>query len=146
MHTRTLGRKRDAREALLRNLVTNAVLFEKLVTTKARAKETRAWIDRLIVTAKPRDLNARRRLQAFFFHPNAVHKVLEDLVLRYKSRTGGFTQWIPLGRRKGDGAEMVMLKLVPGDRAPKTEEPKTEKKKEARGKKQVRSARRTGGK
>jgi len=126
MPMRTLGRKRDARRSLIRSLVTNAVLNERLVTTTARGKEAKAWIDRVIEIGKEKDLSARRRLFAFLFDPAATRKVIEDLAPRYKKRTGGYTQWIPLGRRKGDGAQMVMLKLLPGE-APKTKELKTKK-------------------
>jgi large subunit ribosomal protein L17 len=107
-----LDRKKGPREALLRNLATSVILFEKARTTKAKAKAVRPLVERMITTGKVAGLNTRRQLSAFFYQPNAVKKIIEELAPRYKDRKGGYTRITALGRRQGDGAEMVQIELV----------------------------------
>ncbi len=48
---RKLGRTSDQRKALLRNQVTNLIYHGKIVTTEARAKEVRKFVEPLITMA-----------------------------------------------------------------------------------------------
>lgn len=107
-----LDRKKGPREALLRNLATSIVLFEKVKTTKAKAKAVRPLVERMITTGKVGGLVSRRKLSSFFYSENAAKKVMEELGPRYKDRTGGYTRITNLLRREGDGAEMVQIELV----------------------------------
>jgi large subunit ribosomal protein L17 len=109
---RTLGRKRDPRKALLRGLATNFLLYEKIQTTEAKAKEIRPIVEKLITTGKKNDLNARRKLLAYLYTENAVKKVIDEISPRYQERNGGYTRIVKIGPRKGDGAPMVVLELV----------------------------------
>ena len=110
--TKTLDRKAAPRKALLRGLAESIVLYEKVKTTKAKAKAVRSLVERSITVAKRGDLTARRRLLATFHNEKAVKKALEVIGPRYKDRQGGYTRIIPIGFRKGDGAEMVQIELV----------------------------------
>ena len=107
-----LDRKKGPREALLRNLATSIVLFEKVKTTRAKAKAVRPLVERMITTGKAGGLVSRRKLSSFFYSENAAKKVLEELGPRYKDRAGGYTRITNLVRREGDGAEMVQIELV----------------------------------
>ncbi len=107
-----LDRKKGPREALLRNLATSIVLFEKVKTTRAKAKAVRPLVERMITTGKRGGLVSRRKLSSFFYSENAAKKVLEELGPRYKDRAGGYTRITNLVRREGDGAEMVQIELV----------------------------------
>lgn len=107
-----LDRKKDARTALLRNLATSFVIYEKIKTTKAKAKTVRPLIEQIITIGKKNDLTARRRLLEILYHKKAVKKVLEVLSPRYKEKKGGYTRLINLGQRKGDGAEIVQVEFV----------------------------------
>lgn len=109
---RSLSRKKAHRTSLLRNLVTSLILFEKIQTTQAKAKEVKPIVDKLISSAKNADLTARRNLMAYLFDENAAKKVLEVLVPRYKEIKSGFIKSYNLGPRLGDGAEMMMLELI----------------------------------
>lgn len=107
-----LSRMKGPREALLRNLATSVLLYEKVKTTKARAKYVRPIVERAITIGKKNDLASRRRLHKMFQVDNVVKKVLEDLGPKYKERPGGYTRVTALKRRQGDAAEIVQLELV----------------------------------
>jgi len=107
-----LDRKKESREALLRSLATSIVIYEKIKTTKAKAKAVKPLVEKLITTAKKNDLTARRKLLTVLYHKKAVNKALEVLGPRYKERKGGYLRIINLGRRQGDGAEIVQIEFV----------------------------------
>lgn len=107
-----LGREKDARVALLRGLATNLVLYEKINTTKAKAKAVKPLVEKYITVGKANTLHARRELLKFFYIDNAAKKILEHLSPRYKERNGGYLRIINLGPRKGDGAEMALIEFV----------------------------------
>ena len=109
---KTLDRKKAPREALLRSLATSIIIYEKVKTTKAKAKAVKPLVERLITAAKTNDLNARRKLLKVLYHKKAVSKALEVLGPRYKERPGGYTRIINLDTRKGDNAEMVQIEFV----------------------------------
>src|SRR5690606_2651838 len=107
-----LDRKKGPREALLRNLATSIILFEKVKTTKAKAKAVRPLVERMITAGKDGGLSSRRKLTSVLYSENATKKVMEELGPRYKDRAGGYTRITNLIRREGDGAEMVQIELV----------------------------------
>lgn len=111
-NVKTLDRKTGPRKALLRSLATNLVLYEKIKTTEGKAKTLKPIIEKLITKAKKNDLNARRELIKYLYTENAVRKVLEVLIPKYKDRKGGYTRIIKLAPRLGDGAKMVQIEFV----------------------------------
>ena len=105
-----IGKGRDHARKLLRSLAASAIVYEKIQTTEARAKQTRMVVERLITKAKKEDLHNKR--QIFSALPmNAARKVIEVLGPRYKERAGGYTRIIRLGNAK-DGMPKVQLELV----------------------------------
>lgn len=108
----TLDRKTGPRAALLAGLAESLILYEKINTTKAKAKAVRGVVERLITKAKAKDLNARRELLKHLYTKNAVNKLLEQLGPRYLDRKGGYTRTVMLKNRVGDGAEEVLIELV----------------------------------
>lgn len=116
---RRLGRSKDVRMALRRNLVKQLFEFERIRTTRAKAQAVRGQAERLITLAKRGNaagdaqmVHARRLAAARLSDPNAVKKLFEDLAPRYKDRPGGYTRVVKMGPRQGDAAEMVILELV----------------------------------
>jgi large subunit ribosomal protein L17 len=109
---KTLDRKKGPRAALLRSLVTSVVLYEKVKTTRAKAKAVSPIVERVITAGKAGDVLARRRVNRAVYGDNAVKKVVEELGPRYKDRKGGYTRITGIGSRDGDGAEMVQIELV----------------------------------
>jgi large subunit ribosomal protein L17 len=108
-----LDRKKGPREALLRNLATSVILYEKVKTTKAKAKAVRPLVEKMITAGKTGTLVGRRKVSAYLHNnENAAKKVMEVLGPRYKDRKGGYTRLTNLVRRQGDGAEMIQIELV----------------------------------
>ncbi len=106
--------KRDAgsRKALLKNLVTNVIENERVITTVPKAKAIKPLVEHMITLAKRDTLHARRQAAAFLETPAAVKKLFEKLGTRFGQRQGGYTRVVRLGWRKGDGAEQAIIELV----------------------------------
>lgn len=109
---RKLGRDRDHRKALFKNLVTSLILHEQIKTTEAKAKAIKGLADKVITKGKTGSLHARRTLAGVLTSRSAVEKVIKILGPRFQQRTSGFTRIIRLGKRKGDDASLVRLELI----------------------------------
>lgn len=109
---KTLDRDKEARELMLRNLVSSIIIYEKVKTSQAKAKAVKPLLEKVITIAKKGDLTARRSLLKIILQPNAVKKLIEVLGERYKDRSGGYSRIIKIGTRQGDGAEIVQIELV----------------------------------
>lgn len=107
-----LSRTKGPREALLRNLAASVILYEKVKTTKARAKFVKPLVERAISAGRAQTLAARRKLHVMLQVDNAVEKIVKELGPKYKGRAGGYLRIVPLKRRVGDAAEMVQIELV----------------------------------
>ncbi|MBO5212652.1 MAG: 50S ribosomal protein L17 [Clostridia bacterium] len=109
---RKLGRPTDHRKAMLRGMVT--LLLEKgsIETTLARAKELRSVADKMITLGKTNTLASRRDALAYITKKEVVAKLFNEIAPQYADRTGGYTQIYKLGPRRGDAAEMALIKLV----------------------------------
>ena len=114
-----LGRKKDERIALRRNLVKQLFDYERIRTTRAKAVAVRGQAERLITLAKRSQaadeagkVHARRLAAARLSDPDAVKKLFDDIAPRYENRPGGYTRIVKLGPRQGDAADMVLLELV----------------------------------
>ncbi|MBI4268484.1 50S ribosomal protein L17 [Candidatus Uhrbacteria bacterium] len=108
----TLDRKAGPRRALLKNLATSLILYEKVKTTESKAKALRPYIERLITKGKKNTLQSRRALLRVLPIENAVKKVLEELGPRYAQRPGGYTRITKLGVRQGDAARVARIEFV----------------------------------
>lgn len=97
---------------MLRNLATSLILYEKVDTTLAKAKEIKSFVEKLIARSKEGDLNAIRSLSAVLFDSNATKKIITELIPRYKDKKSGFIKSYHLKNRLGDNSEMMRLELV----------------------------------
>ena len=109
---RTLGRPTGHRRALFRNLVTDLLQYEKIITTEAKAKEVRSLAEKMITLGKKGGLHSRRQALAFIIDKKVADKVFSELAERYAERPSGYTRIVKLGPRLGDGTPMVQLALV----------------------------------
>lgn len=126
MAYRKLGRKSAQRNALLRDLTTDVIVYGRIETTETRAKEVRKFVDQMITLGKKGDLASRRRAAAFLRNEIASATVEGDQVVvervltrlfgeyaeRYADRQGGYTRVLKIGPRRGDGAPMAIIELV----------------------------------
>ncbi len=110
--TKTLGRKSSARKALIRDLVTAMVTYDRIEVTLGKAKVARPVVEKMITVAKKNDLAARRQLLAYFSTEQPVKKLLEVIGPRFKDRNGGYTRLTKLGTRQGDAAETALIEFV----------------------------------
>jgi large subunit ribosomal protein L17 len=109
---RKLGRSSAHRKALYRNLVTDLLNYERIISTEAKAKEIRSLAEKMITLGKEGGLNSRRQALSFILDKKIAEKVFNELAPRYAERPGGYTRLIKLGPRLGDGAHMVRIELV----------------------------------
>ncbi len=113
MAYRKLGRETRIRRSILAGLTKDVIMHESVVTTEARAKEVRKFVDKMITYGKRGTLVSRRKALAFLHNDNeVVSKVFNELVPRYENRNGGYTRLIKLSERRGDDALEVKIELV----------------------------------
>lgn len=108
----TLDRNKAARRALLTNLAESLILYEKIRTTKAKAKALKSVVEKLITIAKKNTLAARRMLDKKLYTDNAAKKLMEILGPRYAKKRGGYTRVVMVKNRVGDGAEEAIIEFV----------------------------------
>lgn len=128
MAYRKLGRTSSQRKAMLRDLTTDLLINESIVTTEARAKEIRKTVEKMITLGKRGDLHARRQAAAFVRNEiasevydvendkivttTALQKLFSDIAPRYADRNGGYTRILKTEPRRGDAAPMAIIELV----------------------------------
>ena len=111
--TRKLGKPTDQRLAMLKTQTTDLLLNGKIVTTEARAKEVRKFVDKMITYGKNGTLVSRRKALAFLHNDKkVVDKIFNELAPRYAERNGGYTRVLKVGNRRGDNAPMCIVELV----------------------------------
>ena len=121
--TRKLGRKTAHRNAMLRGMVTYLLENGSIETTLTRAKEVRAMAEKMITLGKTNTLASRRQAFGYITKKEVVWKLFDDIAPKYADRNGGYTQIYKLGPRRGDAAEMALIKLIDVEAAEeKTEE------------------------
>ena len=107
-----LGRTSSHRLAMLRNMATSLFEYERIVTTKQKAKELRPIAEKLITLAKRGDLHARRQALSYLMSKDVVHKLFTDIQEQFADRKGGYTRILQTGVRRGDNASMAIIELV----------------------------------
>jgi large subunit ribosomal protein L17 len=117
--TKKLGRDSSHRKAMLRNMVTSLFKYEQLETTDAKAKQLRPVAEKIITLAKRGDLHARRQALAFITDKAITHRLFADLRERYLDRQGGYVRIIKKGNRRGDGAPISVVQLLPPEEGKK---------------------------
>lgn len=121
---RKLGRTTAQRKAMLRGMVTLLLENGKVETTYTRAQELSAKADEMITLGKKGTLAAYRDALAYITKEDVAKKVFSVIAPSYAGVNGGYTQVLKMGPRRGDGAEMAIVKLVA---APAQEEAAEEK-------------------
>ena len=126
--SRKLGRTTDHRKAMLRGMVTLLLENGQVETTLARAKEVRSVAEKMITLGKKNTLASRRAALAYITKEDVVTKLFSEIAPTYAERQGGYTQIFKMGPRRGDAAEMAIVKLLvetpvaaekPAEEAPK---------------------------
>ena len=110
--TRKLGRPTAHRNAMLRGMVTYLIENGSIETTLTRAKEVRALAEKMITLGKKNTLASRRAALAYITKEDVVKKLFDEVAPSYEDRNGGYTQIYKLGPRRGDAAEMALIRLI----------------------------------
>lgn len=107
-----LGRKKAHRDALLSNLACQLIQHKRIVTTTAKAKALRVYIEPLITKGKDNTTHQRRIVFSYLQDKEAVKELFGNIAEKVGGRPGGYTRIIKLGARVGDNAETAMIELV----------------------------------
>lgn len=107
-----LGRKKEHREALLSNLACALIQHKRIVTTLAKAKALRVYVEPLITKSKKNETHQRRVVFSYLQDKAAVAELFSTVAEKVAGRPGGYTRIIKLGTRPGDNAETALVELV----------------------------------
>ncbi len=110
---RKFRREATQRKAFLTSLAEAIILKEKILTTEARAKETKKVVEPLVTAAKNPSLATRRKLIAKLGNRDRVAKKLIDILgPRYKSRAGGYLRVTKVFKKSSDARKHALLEFV----------------------------------
>ena len=107
-----LSRTSEHRKALLKNLSIALIEHKRIVTTVAKAKALRRYIEPLITKAKTNSTHNRRVVFSYLQNKEAVKELFGPVAAEVGNRPGGYVRVIRTSFRKGDGAEMALIELV----------------------------------
>jgi large subunit ribosomal protein L17 len=107
-----LSRTASHRKALLSNLACQLFQHKKIVTTLAKAKALRPYVEPIITKSKENTTHQRRLVFSTLQDKIAVKELFDVISPKIASRPGGYTRVIKLGKRVGDNAELGLIELV----------------------------------
>ena len=107
-----LNRRKNERVSMVKNLLKSLVKYEVIKTTEARYKVLRGSFDKLVNTAKKRDIESYRRVFAILRDKELSNKVTQDFVKRYSEKKSGYVKSYKLENRRGDNAKMVRVEVI----------------------------------
>jgi len=109
---KNLSRTKAHREALLSNLACQLIEHKRIVTTLAKAKALRVYVEPLITKGKENTTHQRRVVFSYLQDKEAIKELFGAVAEKVAGRPGGYTRIIKLGTRPGDNAERGMIELV----------------------------------
>jgi large subunit ribosomal protein L17 len=107
-----LGRTASHRRSLLSNLACQLIQHKRIVTTLAKAKALRVYVEPLITKGKDNTTHQRRVVFSYLQDKLAVNELFGPVAEKVAGRPGGYTRIIKLGTRVGDNAETALIELV----------------------------------
>jgi large subunit ribosomal protein L17 len=107
-----LGRTASHRKAMLANMACSLIKHKRIVTTTAKAKALRVYIEPLLTKAKEDNTHSRRTVFSYLQNKEAVTELFRDVAQKIANRPGGYTRILRTGFRLGDAAEMCIIELV----------------------------------
>ena len=108
-----LGRKSAHRQAMLSNMASSLILNKRIITTVAKAKALRVYVEPLITRSKEDNTSNRRLVFSYLQNKFAVTELFREVSTKVATRPGGYTRIIRMpNMRAGDAADMCMMELV----------------------------------
>lgn len=124
-----LSRKSGHRKALLANMAVSLIEHKRIITTEAKAKALKMYVEPLISKSKEDTTHSRRVVFSYLKKKEAVTELFRTIAPKIASRPGGYTRVLKVGFRQGDGADMALIELVDFNEAALAASPKKEAKK-----------------
>jgi large subunit ribosomal protein L17 len=109
---KNLSRTASHRKALLSNLACQLIEHKSIMTTLAKAKALRIYVEPLITKAKENSTHQRRVVFSYLQDKEAITELFSTVATKIAGRPGGYTRIIKLGARVGDNAETALIELV----------------------------------
>jgi large subunit ribosomal protein L17 len=113
---RKFGRSAAHRQAMTRNQITELLRHGRIMTTEAKAKELRRWVERVVTDSRGNDVTARRKIAVWVTDREVSNRLFTVYRERYfdgqTPRLGGYTRVIKLAPRIGDAAPMAIIEMV----------------------------------
>ena len=107
-----LGRKSGHRKALLSNMACSLILNKRIITTVAKAKALKSYVEPLITKSKEDTTHSRRVVFSYLKDKEATAELFRTIAPKIANRPGGYTRVLHVGFRQGDAAEMALIELV----------------------------------
>ena len=108
-----LGRKSAHRKAMLSNMASSLILNKRIITTVAKAKALRMYVEPLITRSKEDNTSNRRLVFSYLQNKYAVTELFREISTKVAERPGGYTRIIRMpNMRAGDAADMCMMEMV----------------------------------
>ena len=122
-----MGRNSSQRKALIRDLITDLIINDRIETTLCKAKELQRLADKMVTLGKKGDLAAIRQAAKLIRFEKAVEvneegevqkeqyaiqKLFKEIAPKFSDRNGGYTRVLKLGPRRGDSAPMALIEFV----------------------------------
>lgn len=116
----------ERRERIMRNLLTDLIIHEKIITTKGKAKILSSKMDKLVTFAKEGSISSRRQVAKVLRNVKAgevkegkktidqdvLQKLFTTIAKKMANKNGGYTQVLNYGFRQGDAAPMAVVSFI----------------------------------
>ena len=106
-----LNRTSAHSQAILSNMLTSLLKYEKIETTKEKGRAIKRLADKIIYRAKTDNLHNRRIIAKYVKDETVLRKLFNDIAPKYADRNGGFVRKILSYKRFGDNADMCVVML-----------------------------------
>ncbi|BAO66412.1 50S ribosomal protein L17 [Candidatus Karelsulcia muelleri] len=107
-----LGVISSHRKSMLSNMASSLIKRKRIMTTLAKAKALRKYIEPLLTKSKKNTIHSRRRIFKYLNDKQSVLELFYKISSKIYNRPGGYTRIIKTGFRVGDSSETAMIELV----------------------------------
>lgn len=88
------------------------IMHKRIITTLAKAKELRKFVEPLVTKARMDTMHSRRIIFSYLEDKEAIKELFATVVPAIGDRPGGYTRILKIGNRAGDNAEMAFIEFV----------------------------------
>ncbi len=107
-----LSRQTGHRKSMLANMACSLIEHKRIITTVAKAKALKQFVEPLVTKSKEDTTHNRRIVFAYLRNKYGVTELFREVAAKVGDRPGGYTRIIKMGNRLGDNADMAMIELV----------------------------------